>query len=560
MKAGDNRRDLILLMLILLIGILFMIFAGQAALNTEDVWYVQADVGSNINLTESYSADKLSFAPVKANIMTPEEWYESFLTPGEGAPEAETVPTIDAGTTLTPAPTAPGTPTQVIQTTIPSPTAVINPTNTPVIIIPKPTSQPPKTSVDLRITNDDGSGAYTVGDTVVYTVIASNNGPNPITGATITDALPSQVTQWDWACTALVSASGCDPVAGSASNFSDTVNIHSGGSIQYTVTAYTNPAATSNLTHTAVISFPSSYTDPNPGDNTAADTDTPVFSSDLGVTLTDNATDYVPGNTTRYVLTVTNYGPSNVTGAAITDNRPALISLWGWCVAPCTAVPNTTGNLMDTFNLASGASRTYYIAANIDGAALVDLVNTASSSAATDPAAGNDSDSDTDTIITSNTLPNGDIGTNKDNLTDTVPTGGSITLTLGTSITVTGADLGNPDLVYYELPSGPGIAMDEVVLEISDGYNWYTILNWGDGNADAYTNIAIPLAVPPNATTCSGEPDNCNIDATLLYNSNGVAIDLDYLVPPGTYYYVRVNAPSGDSGDGCDVDALYVIP
>ena len=114
--------------------------------------------------------------------------------------------------------------------------------------------------------------------------------------------------------------------------------------------------------------------------------------------------------------------------------------------------------------------------------------------------------------------------------------------------------------MYYELPYGSGIAMDIVILELGDGINWYPILNWGDGIADINTNIAIPIPNPPPDGDCSGEPDNCNINGSLLYNASGVEIQVDGIVPNGTYPYIRITVPGSSGTDGAEVDAIYIIP
>ena len=128
-------------------------------------------------------------------------------------------------------------------------------------------------------------------------------------------------------------------------------------------------------------------------------------------------------------------------------------------------------------------------------------------------------------------FPSGYIDTGKDGNVEIIPTGSSVTLTFGSPLVV-GSHAGY-DLVYYELPvTNPpeavnGIMMDQVILQVSDGSNWYTILNWGNGFPNPNTNILNPFAVPPNPTDCAGEPDNCPIDGTLLFNGSGIAIDLD---------------------------------
>jgi hypothetical protein len=109
------------------------------------------------------------------------------------------------------------------------------------------------------------------------------------------------------------------------------------------------------------------------------------------------------------------------------------------------------------------------------------------------------------------------------------------------------------DMVYYERAADPGIAMDFVIVQISTDGNdpWYTVLDWG---GDVYTN-----------TSLNGFPetDNSPIPWNVLVNMTGVGIDIDAAslgIPPGDYYYVRIISPTGDSDNGCDVDAIQVIP
>jgi len=106
--------------------------------------------------------------------------------------------------------------------------------------------------------------------------------------------------------------------------------------------------------------------------------------------------------------------------------------------------------------------------------------------------------------------------------------------------------------------------MDAVELYVSvDGITWFgPILSWGvNPAADSNTNIAVPLLTNPPGT-CAGEPDNCEIASSVLYNNTGVAIDVDGMVPNGTYYYLRISSPSGppDSGDGAELDAIQILP
>ena len=63
----------------------------------------------------------------------------------------------------------------------------------------------------------------------------------------------------------------------------------------------------------------------------------------------------------------------------------------------------------------------------------------------------------------------------------------------------------------------------------------------------------------PNPETPE-EDDQRDIPTASLYNGTGVAIDIDGIVPAGTYFYIRFTAPTGDSDNQTEIDAIEVLP
>jgi uncharacterized repeat protein (TIGR01451 family) len=436
-----ERRDWVIILIILLIGFLCVILAGSWAIRFAPLWRLDTNMRSNLDPDSDFLTDRPSgfFVPLDPSILTQPVWINGFLTPGASFPTRTPVPP-----TNTPLPT----------NTLPIPS------NTPTRIPPSPTSTlpyfPPPTRTSIPNT--------------------------PLPPSTFTSTPPPTVT-----------------------------------------------------------------------------------SADLSITKTDNATHYVADATKTYVIVVTNNGPSDVTGATVTDTftNPNILSgspTWtcfgtggGACIA------NGSGDINDTVNLPAGASVTYLVDITVVSSPSGPLENTAAVTApsgVTDPVPGNNSATDSDTLITTNPPPGVEIGPGNGSWYFFDPADSAITLAIPP---ITRDDDPDYDLVYYELANNSGIFMDHVIVQIGDGSNWYTIMNWGDGISDTNTGIAIPLGTPPNPTDCSGEPDNCEISAAFLRNGTGVQIDIS-IVPDGVYSYLRIQSLSTGDGDGADLDAIEILP
>jgi LPXTG-site transpeptidase (sortase) family protein len=353
--------------------------------------------------------------------------------------------TADAsfGITFTVTPTAGG---ELVNTAVVDPNGVITESN-------ENNNQDADTvsvlGADLSIVKDNGQTSYLAGSVVTYTVTVSNLAGVSITGATVSDPRPANIATWAWACTnELGGATGCTPSANSASDFTDTVNLPVGGSIIYTVTATVVATPTGDLVNTATVSVPTGYTDTNPGNNSSTDTDTLTLSSvDLAITKDDGQAGYTAGGTVTYTVTVTNLSGTDVTGATISDPRPANIATWAWActsetggASGCTPAGNSANNFTDTVNLPVGGEIVYTVTANVVANPTGSLVNTAT---VTPPSGFADSDTSNNSSTDINTLLTADLSIIKtdgqvtfagdDTLTYTV------TVTNLSGVTVTGA-------------------------------------------------------------------------------------------------------------------------
>ena len=136
------------------------------------------------------------------------------------------------------------------------------------------------TPTDLAITKDDGQTTAAPGQVRTYTIVATNNGPAPATGATVTDTVPAALTGATWTC---AGAGGASCTAGPVSgNINDTVNLPVGGSVTYTLTGTVGPSP-SSLRNTATVGVPAGMSDPIPANNSATDDDVLICVSQMVV-------------------------------------------------------------------------------------------------------------------------------------------------------------------------------------------------------------------------------------------------------------------------------------
>jgi uncharacterized repeat protein (TIGR01451 family) len=252
---------------------------------------------------------------------------------------------------------------------------------------------------NLGITKTDGVTTAIAGGSVTYTITASNAGPSNATGATVADTFPASLT-CTWTC---AGAGGGTCTAAGSGNINGSVNLPSGGSVTYTATCAVSASATGTLSNTATVTAPGGVTDPTPGNNSATDSDTVGSQADLAITKTDGVTTATAGGSVTYTITASNAGPSNATGATVADTFPAALTCTWTCAGAgggtCTAAGS--GNINGSVNLPSGGSVTYTATCAVSASATGTLSNTATVTApagVTDPAPGNNSATDSDTV------------------------------------------------------------------------------------------------------------------------------------------------------------------
>jgi uncharacterized repeat protein (TIGR01451 family) len=244
----------------------------------------------------------------------------------------------------------------------------------------------------------DAVAAATPGTSVSYTLVAANAGPDPVVGATVADTFPATLS-CNWTCNG---ANGGSCTSSGTGSINDTIDLPAGATASYTAVCAIASLATGALSNTATISLNGGTVDPNPLNNSATDLTTLVPVADLQITVSDAVSVSVPGGSTSYVIAASNLGPSD-TAAIVADAFPPTLACSWTCAGVnggvCTAAG--AGDIHDPVVLPSGASVSYTAACSISAAATGTLVNTATvTGVASDPSPGNNSATDSNTLLT----------------------------------------------------------------------------------------------------------------------------------------------------------------
>ncbi|MBI5549173.1 MAG: tandem-95 repeat protein, partial [Deltaproteobacteria bacterium] len=211
---------------------------------------------------------------------------------------------------------------------------------------------------NLTITKTDGAGVTTEvpGTPVTYTIVVTNNGPNPATNALVTDAFPAILSNINWSCTAAGGGNCASPTG--TGNIDALVTLPVGATATFVATADIAANATGNLVNSAAVRAPATISDLSPADasNLATDTDVLAPSADLSLTASASAEPVDEAATYSYTLVVNNGGPSTAaTTMRVTFTVPAgttyvSASGSGWSCSQAAGVVTCNRN-----NVAPGA-------------------------------------------------------------------------------------------------------------------------------------------------------------------------------------------------------------
>ncbi len=383
-------------------------------------------------------------------------------------------------------------------------------------------------AADLAISKTDGSLTEISGTSVTYTIVATNNGPSFVTGATVVDNLPATITGATWTCAA--SAGGSCATASGSGNINQTVNLPVGGTATYTLTGTIAAGATGSLANTATVSAPSGVVDGTPGNNQATDTDTLSATADLSIVKSNGVNGLIPGNATTYTITVSNAGPSTISGATVTDTYPATLIGATWtCAATAGASCGTasgSGNINQTINIAPTSTVTYTVTGTVSAAATGSIANTAAvavPATATDPTPLNNSATDTDPL----------------NITADL----SVTKTDGQTTAVPGAPITYTMVVTNNGPSNvTGATVADTLPADLVSPTWTCVASAGSTcPASGAGNISHTVSLPVGGTA------TYTVNATVSSSSTGnITNTITAAVPSGATDPIAINNSATD--------------
>ena len=228
-------------------------------------------------------------------------------------------------------------------------------------------------AADLSIVKSDSPDPVVGLQPLIYTLAVANAGPDPATTVTVTDTLPAGVV--------FESAGGtgwtCGEAAGVVTCTRPVLAVGAAPSISIGVTV---PPQAAVLSHTATVSAAES--DPDPADNADAETTTVTAAptADLALDKSDGGATARWGQALVYTLTVTNAGPSAVSGATVTDTFPSGFNGAAWtCVASAgsSCPAGGTGPISASVSLLDGGTATFTATGTV-APGTASLVNTAS--------------------------------------------------------------------------------------------------------------------------------------------------------------------------------------
>ncbi|MCS5491194.1 DUF7507 domain-containing protein, partial [Algoriphagus limi] len=347
----------------------------------------------------------------------------------------------------------------------------------------------PSIVADISIVKTDSPDPVIAGNTLSYTLLVSNGGPDIATNIVVTDVLSAIY---------LIPANATYTLNGGASTpWTGSLNIgslSSGGTSTVVISVPVKPEVAPGTVINNTASVTSDANDPDLGNNSSTANTTVNSSADLSIVKTATPDPVIAGENITYTIEVTNSGPSDALAVSVSDVLPAGLSL-------ISATPSTGTWSAPTWTigtLGAGESTSLILVASVDPSVSHNstITNTAAVTSSTpDPNTSNNTSTDDTTV---NAIV--DLGISKTDNTDTYIPGQINTYTI--VVTNSGPSDANGATVSDVLPvgttgswtatfSGGATGIASGTGDISE------IVNVPEGGSITYT---VSLNIPSNYT------------------------------------------------------------
>jgi uncharacterized repeat protein (TIGR01451 family) len=242
------------------------------------------------------------------------------------------------------------------------------------------------------------------GTSVTYNISLTNNGPNPATSVSLTDALPANTTFVSTAQNSGPAFICTNPSVGTNGTVTCTnASMASGATATFTITANVSASAPLGLLNNTANATTTSTDPSTPNTSTAGTTITPG-NADVSVVKTAAPGPYGTGNNLTYTIAVSNAGPTAAANVTVTDAIPAGTTFVSATPTQgsCSGTTTVVCSLGTIANLGSASIALTVTLPSTPGP----LANTAIvSTTSPDPGAGNNSSTSNITVIPSANIP-----------------------------------------------------------------------------------------------------------------------------------------------------------
>lgn len=296
------------------------------------------------------------------------------------------------------------------------------------------------TNPDVKVTKSASATNVTSGDTVTFTIEASNIGNTTATNVEIKDTIPagSTITGTSASCSTSGQAVTC--------NVGD---IAQGANKSVTITVKVTDTACPSVDNKATVSAAN-----EPAGNTGNNTSNIVTLNvscpqpDVKVTKSANKTSVNSGNSFTFTIEASNVGGNTANNVVISDTVPNGLTITGTSPSCTTNGQKVTCNVGD---ITAGGSKSITIDAKAADAACPQVNNSATVSAGNEPAA-NQGNNASNVVKVDVICATPDVKVTKSASTTSVNAGGSVTFTI--DATNVGGGTANNVVITDTIPSG----------------------------------------------------------------------------------------------------------